>query len=116
MCSSKFGRRYGFTLIEILIVILILGVIMGIALPAMLHTRANSAATSCRENLRTINHAKERWAMENNKPDTATPVWDDLVPKYLKGQQPSCPGGGAYTINQLGVDPVCSLGGDHTIQ
>lgn len=108
--------KSGFTLIEIMIVILILGIIMAIAIPNMLTARSNSSARVCRENLRAISHAKERWAMENNKPASATPVWSDIVPTYLKGQMPVCPENGTYSIGDLGTDPTCSKGGEHSIQ
>lgn len=108
-------RQEGFTLIEIMIVIMILGLLLGIALPSVMHARMKTNASSCRENLRVIVSAKERWAMDNNKPSNATPTWGELVPIYLKGNKPLCPGGGTYDIGALNENPTCSLGGEHIV-
>lgn len=115
MQTSAHTRNRGFTLIEILLVILIIGVLLGIALPAMLTARTSSANRSCRENLRAIESAKERFAIENNFPSDGTPTWTDLVPIFVKGRAPQCPMGGTYTIGRMDEDPVCSYGGEHTI-
>ena len=63
MFEEKRKTTRGFTLIEIMIVILIIGILLGVALPSMLQARSKSAEQSCRQNLRMIGVAKERWAM-----------------------------------------------------
>jgi len=66
---------------------------------------------ACINNLRQIDAAKAQWALENGKGDSAVPVAADLLP-YLKGGVfPTCPGGGTYTINAVGVAPTCSIPG-----
>ena len=97
-----------------MIVITIVGLLLAVAIPSMLHARDQSASRICRENLRAITHAKQRWAMDNNKPTTVVPVWDDIVPIYLQGQMPVCPGGGTYSIESLDENATCSYGSDHT--
>ena len=60
-------RRSGFTLVEIMIVVLILGILLTIAVPNWMKAREGARAKSCLENLRSIEGAKEQWAMENRK-------------------------------------------------
>jgi hypothetical protein len=38
----------------------------------------------------------------------------DLVPEFLR-QRPECPAGGTYTFNVVGVDPTCSIAGNHSM-
>ena len=75
----------------------------------------------CKENLRHIKLYKQYWADEHSKIPTDTPTWDDLRPyfpdwltnntrRWTTGR-PVCPGGGAYTIGQVGELPKCSIGG-----
>jgi len=66
---------------------------------------------ACITNLRQIDAAKQQWALENSKSDEAVPGQQDLLP-YLKGNVfPTCPGGGTYTINNVGSLPTCSIPG-----
>jgi type II secretion system protein G len=106
-------RERGFTLVEIMIVVLIIGILLAIAVPSFMNARERSRANACRANLRQIQAAKEQWAMANNRGPNATPEWDDLVPTFMQ-QQPSCPSGGTYTIDNLGTNPRCSITG-HTL-
>lgn len=108
--------KRGFTLVELMMVICIIGMLLAIAVPSFLQQRTRSQVTSCQENLRVIQAAKQRWAMENNKGATSTPTWDDLSPMFIKGKKPSCPAGGTYTIGSLDADPTCSVGGEHSIR
>jgi hypothetical protein len=67
--------------------------------------------TACISNLRQIDAAKQQWALVNNKTDEVVPTAPDLLP-YLKGGVfPVCPGGGTYTINAVGLPPICSVSG-----
>ena len=100
--------KQGFTLVEIMIVVLIIGILMAIAVPNFIQARQTSRKNSCIANLKQIDSGKEQYAMENKLDTGATETWGNLVPNYLKSQ-PSCPGGGAYTINVVGTNPACSL-------
>lgn len=114
MDKRRFKNRGGFTLIEIMVVIFILAILLGIGFPSWMYARTKSQAKICSRTLSKINTAKEQWAMENRK-QTGDPVtMNDIVPNYLK-TLPVCPAGGTYTINNVGTDPVCSIGGDHAI-
>lgn len=106
------SKSPGFTLLEMVLVILIIGILFGIAIPSFLNARDRSQARACVSNLRHIQDAKERWAMEHNKVDTSEPSASDLS-VYLKSF-PVCPGGGEYQIRRLCDNPICTIGGDHT--
>jgi septal ring factor EnvC (AmiA/AmiB activator) len=68
----------------------------------------------CINNLRQLDAAKQQWALENNKTAEAIPTEQDLAP-YIPGNAlPTCPSGGTYTLNAVGVPPICSIPG-HTL-
>jgi prepilin-type N-terminal cleavage/methylation domain-containing protein len=98
----------GFTLIEIMVVILILSVIVAIAVPTAVKTSVTSRRTTCVENLRLLESAKEQCAMANNLKSGGAVYWTDVVPTYLKNT-PRCPTDGIYTLNPVGVPATCSL-------
>ena len=102
--------RRGFTLVEIMIVVMIIGILLAVATPKFLNAREGSYARTCQSNLKNILGAKERWAMDNNKPFDATPTMANLVTDYLK-VTPECPAGGVYTVDRLDRLPACSVGG-----
>lgn len=100
----------GFTLVEIMVVVAILGVLLAIAIPGFQKARTNARAKACQGNLKQIYSAKERWAMDNHKSPTDTPLQGELVPYYTHSV-PVCPAAGTYTIGQLSEIPTCSIGG-----
>lgn len=104
----------GFTLVEIMITILIISILVALAVPAFIGARERSQGKTCGAQLRQIRYSKEAWAMDNRQPVTATPVWNDLYPGYLK-ERPQCPAGGNYDIRAVNEDPLCSQGGTHTL-
>ncbi|MES1227252.1 MAG: hypothetical protein ABUL72_01195 [Armatimonadota bacterium] len=91
-----------------MVVILIIAIIFAIATPSFVQSRARSRRTSCLQNLRLIESAKDQCAMAKSLKEGAAIDWSDLVPQYIKGR-PSCPTGGAYSLNTVGTDAVCSL-------
>jgi len=104
--------KKGFTLIEIMIVVLIIGILLAVAVPSFLKARETSRAKSCVSNLKQIESAKEQWAMDFKKtsldvPDGAADLWG--AGKYIKAE-PLCPSGGAYTVGNISIDPICSIG------
>jgi len=101
-------RRGGFTLIEIMIVVLIISVLLAIAIPNFMRARETSRAKSCCSNLRQIETAKEQNAMDNKLSDGDDPL-GNLWPDYIR-DEPTCPSGGAYTIDVIGVNAACAGG------
>lgn len=91
-----------------MIVVLVISILLGIAIPQFINSRTKSQAQSCVANLRQINTAKEQAAMANNLNDGDSVTATDLTP-YLKSVMPTCPAGGTYTIQVVGIQPSCSL-------
>jgi prepilin-type N-terminal cleavage/methylation domain-containing protein len=99
-------NRKGFTLVEIMIVVAIIALLAAIAIPSFLKSRQESRRSTCINNLRLLDHAKQQWATKEQKQQTDTPADTDLGP-YLKNGYPSCPSGGTYTIGAVSANPSC---------
>ncbi len=104
-------RRKGFTLVEIMIVVAIIGLLAAIAIPNFVRARTQAQMQACIANMKQIEGAKQVWALDTGAASTATPVWADLVPNYIK-RQPRCPAVAvtvdAYTIGNVDAAPTCS--------
>lgn len=88
-----------------------IGVIAAIAAPNFVKARGTAQQNTCISNLRVIDNAKQQWALENNKPENATPLTRDLTAYFPGNQMPTCPKGGRYTVGKLSVPPKCSQPG-----
>jgi hypothetical protein len=73
--------------------------------------QAVSERNTCIANLRQIDSAKLQWAADNNKTLNDTPTAQDLAGYLPGGVFPTCPSGGSYTINSVGLPPSCSIPG-----
>ena len=83
-----------------------------VALPALAKAKNSSQKTTCLNNLRTIEAAKNQWAMEKRKPASAVPTWADIQPYLGRGRGTlRCPEGGEYTVGAVGGSPTCSIPG-----
>jgi septal ring factor EnvC (AmiA/AmiB activator) len=72
---------------------------------------ATAQRNACINNLRQIDAAKQQWALENNKTATDIPSEADITPFLKNNILPTCPAGGIYLINAVGVAPTCSVPG-----
>jgi prepilin-type N-terminal cleavage/methylation domain-containing protein len=77
------SRRAGFTLVEIMIVVAIIALLAAIAVPNFLRARKRTQATRILEDLRVLEYALDRWAIEKNKTIGDVASMTDLQP-YLK--------------------------------
>jgi chromosome segregation ATPase len=77
-------------------------------------TPEQAQVAACINNLRVIDGAKQQWALEKQKQRGALLTAADLAP-YLRGNaMPVCPAGGVYTLNPVGLAPICNMPG-HTV-
>jgi hypothetical protein len=68
-------------------------------------------AMLCINNLRLIDAAKQQWALQNGKPRGALLTAANITPYLPSNTVPTCPSGGTYTLNPVGIAPLCSIPG-----
>ncbi len=112
----KKAGRVGFTLVEIMIVVTIVGMLAALALPAFSRARNRTQQQACISIIRSIDGAKQQWALENYEPEDAAPTPEELDP-YIKGGTSKCvcpadPGRSfdtLYALNSVSIDPMCKI-------
>jgi len=77
---------------------------------------AESQVNGCVNNLRLLEGAKEQWALENRKPAGTLVNAVDVQPYLRGGVIPTCPAGGVYSLNSVGVPSACNLPGHAVAQ
>ena len=67
--KTNFGseERSAFTLTELMIVVAIIGLLSAIAVPSFAHSRDSGRLNMIYTNLRTLDSAKDQWALDSNK-------------------------------------------------
>ena len=68
----------------------------------------------CINNLRMIDGAKQQWALEKQKSAGALFTPADIAPYLPNKTVPACPAGGVYSLNPVGLAPICNIPG-HTL-
>ena len=97
---SRYHKRRGFTLIELMIVIAIIAILAAILVPNFIRARAQGQLTACKSNLKNIGTAMEMYSTDwGGKYPTAIGL-PGLAPNYLK-TIPECPAAGSSTYTAL---------------
>ena len=65
--------------------------------------------STCLNQLRLIDNAKQQWALDKNKNNAARPSVRELTPYFKESAFPICPAGGVYFINAVEELPTCSV-------
>jgi prepilin-type N-terminal cleavage/methylation domain-containing protein len=108
MKLTRFPKRAGFTLVEIMIVVAIIALLAAIAVPGFLRARKRSQASRIINDLRLIDSAVDQYAIENNKSTGATVNTADWT-NYLKKGTNLFTTGQDILGNDYGVQVVDTL-------
>ena len=87
MLTALHRNRTAFTLIEIVIVVAIIALLASIAMPSYTRSRKRGQAIRVLEDLRVLDYALDRWAIDNNKALGDAAVLADLLPYIKTGSQ-----------------------------
>jgi len=86
-----------------------IGMLAAIAIPNFVKARQTAQTNACINQLRSIQAAKNQWALENKKKQTEIPKEIEVTPHLKAGGLPTCPAGGNYMINAVDENPTCSV-------
>ena len=80
-------NRPAFTIVELMIVVSVIALVASIAMPAYSRSRKRAQATRILVDLRTLDYALDRWAIEKNKAIGDVATFSDLQPYFKPGSQ-----------------------------
>jgi prepilin-type N-terminal cleavage/methylation domain-containing protein len=105
-----------YTLLEIMIVVGVIGMLAVIAVPRFIKARTTAQQSVCLSNLRQIDSAKTMHALEDRK-RTGEAVDPGELDPFLRSPFDTMtePASGQYDIQEVGYNPLCSVGGGHAM-
>jgi len=109
MVKIGMNRNGGFTLVEIMVVVAIIGLLAAIAIPSFMKSRDMAQLNSIFNNLRTIEAAKDQWALENKR-GTGDSTSLSLISDYLKGGTIKPVVSETYTTSPVGSPAIATSG------
>lgn len=94
-------------MVEIMVVVAIIATLSSVAAQNYLRTGRVSSRNICISNLKQIDAAIDRWAVDNNIMDGTIPgaQQENDIYNYIRGGKPQCPAKGEYTIYRVGEKP-----------
>lgn len=105
-------RQRAFTLTEMMIVVAIVGLLASMALPGFMKARDNACLNTIYRNLRTLDGAKEQWALDNRKAQGAVIGDISELKDYLRGGKVKEVIRESYVLNPIGTPPDAALPND----
>ena len=87
MSIALHQSRLGFTIVELMIVVAVIALLAGMAVPSYTRARKRAQATRILEDLRMLDYALDRWAIENNKAPGDAATLSDLQPFIKTGSK-----------------------------
>jgi prepilin-type N-terminal cleavage/methylation domain-containing protein len=93
--------RAGFTLVEVMIAVAIVALLAAVAVPNYQRARKRGQASRILNDLRVIDGALDRWAIENQKSSSAVATFADLR-QYIKTGTPLYETGRDVLGNEFG--------------
>lgn len=94
------------------VIIALLLLAVKLAMPNFIRNHRNDPRVVCINNLRLIDSAKMQFELDA-KVKPGDPVTTEMIERYLRRRPdskiPTCPLGGTYVVNPIGVFPICSL-------
>ena len=96
--------------IAIGLTVILIPLYAAVAIPAFMKGKESAIRTSCINNLRMIDHAKQQLSiMSTNASDSYVPDMSEL--QQFFPTPPVCKAGGVYTANAITSNPTCSKSG-----
>ncbi|MBU0651033.1 prepilin-type N-terminal cleavage/methylation domain-containing protein [bacterium] len=106
MFFSKIKK--GFTLIEVLFVVIVIAILASIALSRITTTTGTAKANACKANQSTMNMQIEQYRLDTGDwPATLAAVTENTT--YFPDGAPTCPEGGAYSMNGTSHRTDCDV-------